>query len=175
MLDEGAFARMGVQHPTCSSAYQLRDSLAKSGVPHSVFLTSDFDRIHWESCPFRAVVFGTLCEPGWIARAKEKLKALGIGCLCVSAEKPGFTPEELTGFFRQQGAFVYCGSGDIFYHGNGYAAIHAVTAGAKQLCTPRPVRWIDVTTGEETITDRLCLDLQQFETRLFRLARPEQG
>ncbi|MBQ4088051.1 MAG: hypothetical protein IJC78_07395, partial [Clostridia bacterium] len=168
-LDEKSLSRIGQKHPAYSCAYQLRTPLGAAGAPYDVYLTDDFVNINWKTAPYKAVLFNIPDAPADLAEYAAFLHAQGIGTLSVSSQKPLYSASELMAFFEKCGVFIYCRSQDVFYTGNGFAGIHAVTPGEKTIHFPHRVRCIDSESGNVFEGKSLQLTLQEFETRLFRI------
>ena len=60
---------------------------------------------------------------------------------------------------------------DVVYYGAGLLAMHAHGAGKKTLKLPRALKVTPLTDGGETIfTDTVCFDIEEFETKIFKLS-----
>ena len=83
---------------------------------------------------------------------------------------PSLDTAALRTLYKTANVFIYCDSDDVVYANDHYLAIHAATAGEKRLRLPRKRRITPLLpSGEPLETDSLSVELQQFETRLFRL------
>ena len=170
-LDEESFSKIGHKHPAFNSAYTLRTPLAQCGAPYSFLLISDFERIDWSNSRYKAVIFSVAHDSGYVSEYMEKLAEKGIANIRISAEKPMYTAEELNSFLKKAGVYIYSDSLDVFYIGNGFASVHAVTEGEKRVCFPEKLKCTDTQTGVSVVTDILKFKCKQFETRLFELER----
>lgn len=171
ILDEKSYSKIGSSHPAYTCAYEMRRHLAMSGAPYSVYLASDFNAIDWGNSSYKAVVFCIPHDDGEGAVKRKALSEKGIASICVSTDKPSYTAAELRVFFKENGVFVYSESDDIFYAGNGYVALHAVTEGVKEIRLPEKLKCTDTENGQSVMTDVLHVNCTQFETRLFKIEK----
>ncbi len=105
-----------------------------------------------------------------MAEAISILKAESKPYLLADESHPSLDSTALRNLYKTANVFVYCDSDDVIYANDHYLAIHAATAGKKHLRLPRKRRITPLLpVGEPLETDSLTVDLQPFETRLFRL------
>lgn len=168
-LDEESFSKIGYKHPAFDSTYAIRTPLGQCGAPYKFFLINDFERIDFDNAPYKAVIFSVPYDNGYVADYMEKLFKKGIAGIRISAERYVYTAEELYCFFKKAGVHIYSHSLDVFYIGNGFVCIHAVTEGEKEIRFPEKLKFTDTETGEITVSDRLKFNCKQFETRMFEI------
>lgn len=168
-LDENAYATVGEEHPAFLSVREMRIPLGASGAPYDVFLIGDFHRLDWNASPYKAILFLIPGKSPEAEKAKAFLAERKIPFLSISDKKAFFSTEELQAFYRESGVFLYCHSQDVVYVGNGFACLHAATAGTKTIRFPQALRCTDLITAKEYRTDRLTLPYRLFETKLFRI------
>ena len=166
-LDENTYSTIGGAHPAFMSVRDMRVTLGEAGAPYSVFLICDFERINWEESPYKAVLFLIPGSSPAAEQAKKVLQTRGFPFLSISEDKTVYTAKELRSFYRENGVFIY--GEDVIYAGNGFAALHATSAGIRTLHLPKVFRCTDTLTGKEYVTDRLSLPYDQYETKLFRV------
>ena len=169
VYEEEWYAKNGRAHAAHGKAYHLRKTLGMCGVPYETYLLPDLDVIDWKNSPCKAVIFAMPADSEAAARKMEELMQRGIGCMAVTAEKPTFTAAEIRAFLQENSVFVYTADDDVFYIGNGYAALHAATAGEKQICFPKKVTCTDTENGSVFVTDTLTFSCMQYETKLFKI------
>ena len=170
-LDETAFSSVGKNYPTASSPGHLRLALGETGTPYSLYLLSDFDKIDFKTEGYKAVVFNVPYDDGAVTRAAEKLNDSGVNYIKVSPENPLFSTDELIGFYKQSGVFVFSETKDIFYAGNGFVALHAAFTGEKSIAFPEKVRITDTETGAKAEGQKFSMHLNQFETKLYKVEK----
>ena len=168
-LDENAYSKIGEQHPAFSAGRKMRVPLGAAGAPYHLYLLSDVDRIDRKN--YKAVLFLIPDKCALVEKAKEKLRESGIHTLTISAETPFFSAEQLADFYKKSGVFLYCNAGDVVYFGNGYATLHAASAGKKVLNLPEALCCTDLISGEQYKTNRLILQCRQYETKLFKVEK----
>ena len=171
VLDEKTYSQIGHKHPAYLSGSLIRKSLGYTGVPYKFYLMDDFDKIEWENSPFKAVVFGIVSDDNKLQKAISKLSSLGIGSLSITAKKPMYTNKELLGFFKENNVFIFSDSEDVCYFGNGYASIHAVSEGEKEIKFPMAVKCTNIESNQSATTDCLKLRCAKHETQIFRIEK----
>lgn len=171
ILDEKCFSQIGHAHPAYRSASLIRKELGYTGVPYKFYLLDDFDKIDRKSSDFKAVIFGVTCNNELLQRAIEKLSSLGIASLCMNAEKPLYTTEELITFFKENDVFIFSDSKDVCYVGNGYIGLHAVNEGNKEIRFPMAVKCTNIENGSSVITDCLNFYCTKHETQIFNIQK----
>ena len=98
-----------------------------------------------------------------------KLSEKGIAGIRISAEKTMYTADELKCFLKKSGVHIYSHSLDVFYIGNGFACVHAVTEGEKVIRFPEKLKCTDTEIGVSTVNNTLKFNCKKFETRLFEI------
>lgn len=171
ILDEKSYSQIGQKHPAYLSGSLIRKSLGYAGVPYKFYLMDDFDKIEWENSPFKAVVFGIVSDDNKLQKALSRLSSLGIGSLSITAKKPMYTNKELLGFFKENNVFIFSDSEDVCYFGNGYASIHAVSEGEKEIKFPMAVKCTNIESNQSATTDCLKLRCTKHETQIFRIEK----
>ena len=170
ILDERSFSHMGKLHPAYKSSYDIRKSLGFTGVPYKFYLSSDWTLIDWQKSDFKAVILGISFDNEYYGKICDTLDKCGISYISITEDKPMYSADELVSFFKKSGVFVYNEDRDIFYLGNGYATLHAVTEGNKVIYLPKEFLCTDLSTGESYITDNIRLQCKQYETKIFSIA-----
>ncbi len=170
-LDENVYSEIGKLHPNYGSAYDFRTPLGACGAPYDVYLTSDFNKIDWDTTSYKVVIFGTPTYDDADEKRKKMLEEKGIACVDSSHEKSYPDRAGLIKILKENGVFVYTDSDDVFYIGNGYLSLHAKTEGKKTINLPEILRCRDINTKETIVSDTLSLDMKQFETRIFEISK----
>jgi len=173
-LDEECYSKTGKKHPLFRTPDTLRDTLGNIGAPYKVYLINDFYKIDWENSDFKAAIFNIQLKDEKLCEMGEFLKDKNIGSMFVSdeAEIPGF--DKITAFLKECGVFIYSGSGDTFYIGNGYCALHAAEEGEKTIKFPEKVKCTNVVTKEIFEGSSISFNLQKYETILFKTEKTEE-
>lgn len=175
LVDEDAYSLL----PRFSSAagkccYESREALGLAGVPYAIYEMGDFDAIRKN---YKAFVF---LAPVLTERMKYAVNCCSkdqIPYFVVDEEKVPLHTMELREFYRSNNVHIWCESDDVLYAGNGWLSIHAATAGKKQILLPESCRISDAGSTEEDMQEvtrdgnAYCFDMQEFETRIFRLSR----
>ena len=93
-----------------------------------------------------------------------------IPYIMTSPLKKKFTVNELRAFCQTNGIHIYCESDDIVYVNENYICIYAVTEGEKTLDLGKERSITELLAGTyQGKSATLTLEMQQGETRLFRL------
>ena len=151
-----------------------RSALGKAGAPYAHYQMVDFDTIRNR---YRAFVF---LAPILTERMKAAIACCereNIPYYIVDSGKVPLTAAVLREFYKNSGVHIWCDTDDVVYAGNGWLSIHASSAGQKAIYLPKGCRVEEVAgAGTEINTGVLkdhvlYLNLQQFETRLFRIYR----
>ena len=154
-----------------------REALGLAGVPYAQYQMGDFKAVQNR---YRAFVF---LAPVYTERMK---KAIEICCenkipYFVADGKEPLLPGQLREFYRQSKVHIWCETDDVIYAGNGWLSIHGATKGRKKICLPDTCIIEEregagtLVRNEKTKSNVLFLDMEQFETRLFRIVRVSQG
>jgi hypothetical protein len=116
-----------------------------------------------------ADVFGHYCDsgdPAMAAKTTRGIRNVFIGGLTLPAQV-------LANIAAASGAHLYCAPGDVIYTDGQTLSITACTAGRKSVRLRTPARVTDAITGDHVaVGDRVDLEMQFGETRVFRLVRP---
>ncbi len=171
ILDEKSNSYIGCAHPAHRSSFNIRKSLGFTGVPYKFYLAEDFDKIDWQNSSFKAVIFGLTQNQAFYKKALQVLDKCKIASISTTAQKSLFTPQELTSFFKENKVFLFNESYDVFYIGNGFAALHAVTAGEKEIKFPYAVKCTNTQSGTSVTTDVLKFSCSQYETQVFKIEK----
>jgi hypothetical protein len=167
-IDETNYSHFDGSSPLATQiAYHGRRPLGLAGAPYAIYDISGFSAVRSR---YRAFVMLAPSMTEAMAEAISILKAESKPYLLVDENHPLLDTASLRTFYKTANVFVYCDSDDVFYANDHYLAIHAATAGEKRLrlpCRRRVTPLLPV--GEPLETDSLTVDLQPFETRLFRL------
>ena len=168
IYDEKSFSYIGKLHPAYSSVYNMRTALGACGTSYDVYLSSDINKIDWEKSSYKAVIFVIPYDNGFVEDFMIFFKTIGIASISISYDKPLYTLSELTVFLKKNGVHIYSESGDVFYQGNGYVAIHAKEKGMKKITLPQIMKYIDLSNGNTAVSDSIMFECSEFETRLFK-------
>ena len=169
ILDEKIYSQIGQKHPAYLSGSLIIKSLGYTSIPYKFYLMDDFDKINWENSSFKAVVFGISSDNAKLQKAIERLSSLEIASLCMTATKPLYTPDELIEFFKAADVFIFNDSKDVCYLGNGYAALHAVSDGKKEIKFPMLVKCTNIESNQSSVTDCLKFECTKHETQIFKI------
>lgn len=86
---------------------------------------------------------------------------------------PGLPGHVLRGVAKTSGVHIYVDSDDIVYANTHFICIHAKSAGVKNISLPFFAVVIDVLEGYKILATgkSFCIELEQYETRLFRVVK----
>ncbi len=169
-IDEKQYSKLSSKDPAAVCAKRVRDTIAKSGVPHHTYLIEDFKKLEQNGFNYKAVVFAIPLESEEIIKAVDFCETNEIAYLKFNRERFSLTADEYREFFKQSGVWCYLETKDIFYLGNGFCAIHAVEEGTKKIRFPREAEITFVCENGETIkANELKFEMKKFETRLVKL------
>ncbi len=167
-IDETNYSHFDGSSPLSSQiAYHGRRPLGLAGAPYAIYDISDFSAV----CNrYRAFVMLAPFMTESMTEAISTLKTENKPYLLVDENHPSLDTTSLRTLYKTANVFVYCDSNDVIYANDHYLAIHAATAGEKRLRLPQ-TRLVTplLPVGDPSETDSLTVELQQFETRLFRL------
>ncbi len=80
------------------------------------------------------------------------------------------TPEILRSFYREAGVHVYIETNDVIHAGGGYVALHAASAGVKEINLPDFTRVEPVLPSGKTVFDSKITDeFKLYETKIYRV------
>lgn len=184
-VDEDAFALLPrsceAVRKCCS---QSREVLGFAGAPYAIYQVGDFEAVKKR---YRAIILLMPAETKRLRVASQWCKDEGIPYMVLEDDNMPITAGELRTFYHSAGVHIWCESDDVIYAGNGWLSIHAATAGKKTLVLPEDMFVTEVLCGggtdvvETGMADEagdavrpvrnLCLNMEQFETRLFRIRK----
>lgn len=170
-IDEETHSNIGRKHPAYDSPFMMRKPLGAMGAPYDVYLISDFENIKWNEKAYKAAIFAVPYDEGNTDKCIGKLREKEIRAIRVSREKPLYNEDELMDFLGKSGVFLYSGTKDVFYFGNGFIALHAKRAGEKIIRLPETLSVTDEESGETKVTNEIKGDFKTFETRIYRLEK----
>lgn len=168
-IDETMYYKINENLPMIRCAKNMRHSIAKSGAPYHIYLMEDFEKLTKEDFGYKAVVFAIPIDSKLLSDAISYCDQNDINYLRFDSEKYEFTPKEYRDFFQNSGVWCYIETDDIFYIGNGYFAIHAAAAGEKTIRFPQKINVASLNDSMALFTDTLQIQMEQFETRLFKI------
>lgn len=166
-IDERTHSVIGKKHPAYESPYRMRKSMGAMGALYDVYLIHDFEKIPWEEKVYKAAIFVIPEDEGDLIKCAESLKEKGISSIRISREKPLYSEEELMDFLEKNGVFLYSKTGDVFYAGNGYIAMHAKNAGEKVIRLPKALFVTDTENGNTVKTHEIRYNFRKFETKIY--------
>jgi hypothetical protein len=167
VVDENAYALTNDNALARRCCYDNRRPLGLCGTPYDIYDVADFPTI---ANRYRAFVF--LCPhlTTAMANAIAYCQQQQLPMLIADANQPELSISMLRQFCRQHGLHCYCESDDVIYVNNCYIAIHANSAGTKQLLLDRPRHITPLLDNDECVqADHLDLTLQACATKLFHL------
>lgn len=172
----------------CGPVLMNRVALGKCGRPYEFYLRTDLDRLDFKNTR----LLWLLGIPFPTAREQELLRefsAAGITVLHTDFNKTrvlspasenrehselGVTLSvgELRSVFKDAGVHCYLESGDVFYFGRGYMAVHATEDGEKKVCFPYPVSVQPVLGAAqyEKNKNAIVFSMRQYETYIFKIS-----
>ena len=166
-VDEAAYAHLedgAISGPVC---YRSRKALGLAGAMYDIFLASDFMAVRKR---FKLCVFLVPVMTDTVQAAIDVCQAERIPYIVHDTPEQDLTTATLRKAYAAAGVHSWCDSDDSVNANENFLVIHTATAGRKMIRLPRPrtIRPLLPETADFT-SDTIELDLQQFETRLFRL------
>jgi|GEM_PF-11468 len=156
--------------------FDSRAELGSCGVPYRVYNISDYPAVRQQ---FAVAVFLAPYLTEALKDAIAQWRKSGRPYLAVTPEQPVFTAADVSRLCRSGGILPYAPAGDVVYAGNGWLALHAATAGQKQLHLPRTMRVTPVwppdweqprPDRQKTVnTDHIVITVRRYETILYKL------
>jgi hypothetical protein len=151
LFDEKLTFRLGTENKCIDIQKRVSEALGQTGVPFDTFITEDY-----KACADYDVVllaFPEIYDTAEATTIKSFLRENRIPYIQVSEDD--ISTKTLRNTLIDCGAHCYIDTGDVIYCGNGMLAIHAATAGKKEICLP----------CGSTITT----DCKQYETKIFMI------
>lgn len=147
---------------------QNRIPLGAFGAPYDVFELTDFDAVNER---YSAAVFLVPADTEAMAAALAEWAATGRPFLVADPARSALKVSALRALCRRAGIHLYAQKGkDVVYVSHHWLAVHAAAAGEKVLSLPEERRITPVLpAGKSFRADTVCVTLQMYETRLFRL------
>ena len=146
--------------------------MGRVGAPYDVHMVEDAIDVLPK---YKAAIFASPLPSEAGKRAVELCRKLNIPCLLADLAHCVLKADEIRAFLEGAGVHLYVEGKDVIYAGNGYVGIHAATEGEKTV--KLPARWkvtpVFGSTLAECVTDRITLQLEQYETALFAVSAPE--
>ena len=103
-------------------------------------------------------------------KARNLCKENDVPFIMTSPLKDKFTVKELRAFLETNGVHIYCETDDIVYVNENYVCIYSITAGEKTINLGKERSVSELLAGSyQGTTDTITVEMQQYETRLFRL------
>lgn len=166
-IDEKAYALLPdgeIGYPVCSFA---RSPLGLAGAMYDIFLATDFKVVYKK---YKICVFLVPASTRDVQEAIATCKDEGIPAIVSSNPNQPLTPEALRKAYANANVHIWCDSNDSINANENIVAIHAASAGHKNIRLPRQ-RVVKPLLSDDPVfsSDVIELDLRQFETRLFRL------
>jgi hypothetical protein len=167
-VDEAAYAFLedgAVSGPVC---YKSRKALGLAGAMYDIFLASDFMTVRKR---YKLCVFLVPFMTDTVQAAIDVCQAERIPYIVHDTPEQDLTTATLRKAYAAAGVHSWCDSDDSVNANENFLVIHTATAGRKTIRLPRQ-RTIQplLSDAPAFVSDAIELDLQQFETRLFRLA-----
>lgn len=171
-VDERAYKLMQRNSDFARSACKIRTALGGVGANYHTYLIEDFERLKEDGFNYKAAIFACVASTHNIDSAIDYCKENGIFFIKFTENKYSFTACELRAMLKDAGVHTFTEDGeDVVYYGAGLLAMHAHSAGKKTLKLPRALKVTPLTDGGETIfTDTVCFDIEEFETKIFKLS-----
>ena len=168
LFDEKYPFRVGMKDPCFTIQQTVHDRVGNTGMTFDAFLTEDYE----QSVYYKAVLipFPDAFDSDEIVAIKVFLKSKNIPYVQLTTDDVDISPNALRERLINAGVHCYCSTGDVIYHGNGYLAIHAATAGNKTVTLPCAANITKVNEERTTyFSDTIEVIMEQFETLLFRV------
>ncbi len=164
-VDGKLYQRQCIGSPSYRAHYELRNSLGNSGIPYENYLLSDFEK-HYKD--YKAIILPITVTSNEVENAVELCKAANIPYILTTFDKWYYSPKEVREFAKNAGIWAFCESDDVIYFGNGILGIHAASKGEKIIKLPKEYKIKNLATREKLhITDKITLNMNEFETQLF--------
>lgn len=171
-VDESVYTKLSSKSPAAVCVKRVRDILAKSGVSYHTYLIDDFKKLTEKGFGYKAAIFAIPCNDGLVVDALSYCDKHKISYLKFNKEKYIYTATEYRDFLKKCGVWSYLETEDVFYIGNGFFAIHATTAGEKEITFPKKVKFWSVFNNQEIFyTNKISIKMEQFETQLFEISK----
>ena len=177
-VDEKACAQTEKTDPTATIvAKENRLPLGSCGTPYDVFDISDFADIleekDTEGKPrYKAAVFLIPHATEAMTQAIALWERSGRSYLRADQLAPLLDAKEVYDLCCKAGIHCWAQPGDVLYANANWLVLHAATEGEKTLMLPRKAKVREVCADGETcevVTDRLTVQLRQYETKLYRV------
>ena len=167
LADERGFAHLDDSVLARRCCYDNRLPLGLVGTPYDIYDVADFPAVRER---YRAFVFLCPFRTPAMAEAMEHCRRSGLPFLVADETSADLSVATLRTFYRAHGVHCWCDTDDVVHASARYLAIHAATAGEKCLILDGPRRVTPLLDpGDSFHADRIVLDLEAFETRVFRL------
>ncbi len=147
--------------------HNQRDELGLMGAPYDIYDVYDFEEVYGK---YKAVILLSSAKTEYMENARKLCKENDVPFIMTSALKDKFTVKELRAFLETSGVHIYCKTDDIVYVNENYVCIYSVTAGEKTISLGKERNVSELLGGTyQGKTDTVTVEMQQYETRLFRL------
>ena len=147
--------------------HDRRRELGLMGTPYDMYDVNDFEAVYKD---YKAVILLSSAKTVNMEKALDICKANDVPYIMTSPLKNKFTVNELRAFCKANGVHIYCETEDIIYVNENYICIYAVTAGEKTLDLGKERSVSELLGGTyQSNTDKVTIEMQAGETRLFRL------
>lgn len=148
--------------------HRQRSELGVMGAPYDIYDVYDFEEVYGK---YKAVILLSSAKTEYMKNARRLCKQNDIPFIMTSALKEKFTVNELRAFLETNGVHIYCETDDIIYVNENYLCIYAVTGGEKTISLGKERNVDELPDGTyQGKTDTITVEMQQYETRLFRLS-----
>ena len=148
----------------------LQIQLGYCGCGYDLYNMSGADKIPIEQ--YKLIIFTCIDDNqknrAFIQQCREK----GINLLFTNSgqcPEPSPEPAVLRAEMEKAGVHLYCELGDVLYANRHFLCIHAVTEGTKHITLPRVAKISEFRTQLVWQTTEFEVEMQQYETLLFRL------
>lgn len=167
--DERAYENFADRTPTARSLLLTHLEMGEIGAPYDIHMVEDAADVLPK---YKAAIFASPVPSETGKRAIELCRERNIPCIVATLEHPVFKADEIRAFIRESGVHIYSESRDVIYAGNGYLGIHTATAGTKVITLPCEcdISAIFGSELQESSVSRITLELDQYETALFRIS-----
>ena len=148
--------------------HRQRSELGVMGAPYDIYDVYDFEEVYGK---YKAVILLSSAKTEYMKNARRLCKQNDIPFIMTSALKEKFTVNELRAFLETNGVHIYCETDDIIYVNENYLCIYAVTGGEKTISLGKERNVDELPDGTyQGKTDTITVEMQQYETKLFRLS-----
>lgn len=167
-VDEASYKYLNPESTLNTLVSKARLPLGLVGVPYDIYDVNDFEQVYDN---YDAITFLTPVITERIKTVIEIAEIKQLPVLSVTEQQPELTPQQLREFYEKSGIHIWCESDDVIYVNENFIAIHASTSGTKTLNLGRPRKVIPLLPQleESFVTDTIKIEMNQYETRLFRL------